>query len=318
MDDDQYRLITELQVRPSGETLQLDLDFENKKAIEHLRALLSGQRLTLVLGAGISIASGILPWHKLISKAASIAFPDAPEVSASLATVNASPLMLVRFLEDALGNRIAFRSALVRAMYEQPGLSDKNVTLDACARLVAGMGVRVVETLTYNFDDLFELKLRSSENDSDLKIVSIFSEQTYRKHSLENAIRVYHPHGFLPSTSQFQDIAQQTIVFSEREFHSQYFDHAFWANAVQMRLFSTRACLFVGVSFSDPNLRRLLDFTSTASHEFRHYAIVRAKDSERKCFADLFKFKDLNSLNVTPVWVREYDDIDGVVTEITR
>jgi SIR2-like domain len=49
-----------------------------------------------------------------------------------------------------------------------------------------------------------------------------------------------------------------------------------WANLVQMSLLLSQSCLFVGVSLTDPNIRRLLDACVALPIAHKHYAIMRS------------------------------------------
>jgi hypothetical protein len=71
---------------------------------------------------------------------------------------------------------------------------------------------------------------------------------------------VIHPHGFLPLAT---DPAASDLVFTEDDYH-QLTDSVFhWALTRVVGFLRESTVLFVGLSMSDPSLRRLLD----ASHE---------------------------------------------------
>src|SRR5262249_12487270 len=106
--------------------------------------------------------------------------------------------------------------------------------------------------ITFNFDDLLEQFLKEHS----IRHRSIYAEgQKPSSHELP----IYHVHGFLPERG---DIAQdQEIVFSEDAYHTQFIDSFSWSNLVQLNHLNQHLCLFIGLSMTDPNLRRLLDIS---------------------------------------------------------
>jgi hypothetical protein len=52
---------------------------------------------------------------------------------------------------------------------------------------------------------------------------------------------------------------ENQIVFSEDSYHDQFVDPFSWSNLTQLNKFTQNTCLFIGLSMTDPNLRRLLD-----------------------------------------------------------
>ncbi len=52
---------------------------------------------------------------------------------------------------------------------------------------------------------------------------------------------------------------ENQIVFSKDAYHSQFIDSFSWSNLIQLNHLSQNVCVFLGVTLTDPNLRRLLD-----------------------------------------------------------
>ncbi|UZN01437.1 SIR2 family protein (plasmid) [Lysinibacillus sp. MHQ-1] len=52
---------------------------------------------------------------------------------------------------------------------------------------------------------------------------------------------------------------ENSITLSENLYHRQYIDVYSWNNMVQINKFKDNVCIFIGISLTDPNIRRLLD-----------------------------------------------------------
>ncbi len=78
-----------------------------------------------------------------------------------------------------------------------------------------------------------------------------------------NDLPIYHVHGYLPQHStDFDNNSDNLIVFSERAYHTIYADPFSWSNIIQLYTLKENTCLFIGLSITDPNMRRLLDIST--------------------------------------------------------
>ena len=140
-------------------------------------------------------------------------------------------------------------------------------------------------------------------------------------------IGIYHVHGFLPRNREgYEKLTKSLLVFSEEGYHKLMLEPYNWANIVQLSHFTNNTCLFIGLSMTDPNLRRLLDIAAQkdADNICRHYAIM--KRMKMKVSGDAIeKFEQLNDelqesfyaeLGVNVIWVDSYEEIPGILKEI--
>lgn len=99
---------------------------------------------------------------------------------------------------------------------------------------------------------------------------------------------------------------------------------------VQLNYMLNNTCVFIGVSLTDPNMRRLLEIAAQKKTDddsiCRHYAIMRRfrlEDSQEK---DTIKsFEGVNEslqesffeeLGINIIWVDEYSEIPEIVKQI--
>jgi hypothetical protein len=246
----------------------------NASDLGGLQAAWRAKRLVLFLGSGVSTQWGVPAWKDLVLELLFDQTAEArrlrglwPNYRRALAEWLADyfdydPVILARVVKtDARQRGRDFRGMVRRHLYA--GLpaakarrsgSPTRTTLDAVADLLAhsAPGGNVPAVVTYNFDDLLEQALASR------KVRHHVIRDGHRTRG--DGLPVIHPHGFLPLAT---DPAASDLVFTEDDYH-QLTDSVFhWALTRVVGFLRESTVLFVGLSMSDPSLRRLLD----ASHE---------------------------------------------------
>jgi hypothetical protein len=110
------------------------------------------------------------------------------------------------------------------------------------------------EVITYNLDRLLEKALEKKSWKDVPPLQGLV--RTFKKPGAEGvSVRILHVHGLLHP----QGTGGEGIVFSEPDYHRQYGNPYSWSNLAQLNAFTRERCLFVGVSLTDPNMRRLLE-----------------------------------------------------------
>src|SRR5262249_4087962 len=149
----------------------------------------------------------------------------------------------------------------------------RNKTLRAivklCRRTRPGKrGLRAV--INYNLDGLLEMALGSYPFQSFWKPAK----------AKPKTLPIYHAHGYLPVRDPFSDYSPRLgslpdeIVLTEEHYHREAADPYSWANLVQLGAMSRSTGLTIGLSLSDPNLRRLLDAAGRAPVRPEIYGIL--------------------------------------------
>jgi len=283
-----------------------------------LRKEWNGSGITLVLGAGVSQESDVPDWPSLVSQLITAALEkfDASDLTKHLLESDLTEIRKIRFLES---HSRAFRLYIRDCLYEKIRDDKINISLDALAKFIKnGRAIPRTQTIiTYNFDDLLEKRLQAAGLHDEIS--SIYSERTYRDAS--GSIQIYHPHGYIPQEGSLVELLESMIVFSERQYHREYFSQALWNSAVQVKAFTSSTCLFIGFSFSDANVRRLLDFARTVdTAQKTHIAIIRrskkSSDAQTNNLTDYLTERDLESLGVAVLWIREYEEIPQILDSI--
>lgn len=329
---------------------------EREEVINNLKSCYKKGQFSLFLGAGVSSSAGMPDWNTLLNSLfvtyltqefdGDLAMGD-KDISDLVTRLNSidepSALMAARYLRKGLsksdGEAKDFIDAVTKNLYK---LRNTKFPIDSeLIKSIASMclprrtGAKVKSVVTYNFDDLLERQLSSN---SILHRCIYTDNESYDPDELP----VYHVHGFLPEDRKSYDgLNNSTLVFSEEGYHQIYSDSYHWSNLVQLNSFRESNCLMVGLSMTDPNLRRLLDISSKNIERSKHFAFMKRLSSNEFCYETISgkkskvidntesveKFLErhhtlneelMKELGVTIVWYENYDDIPEIIETVVR
>lgn len=134
-----------------------------------------------------------------------------------------------------------------------------------------------------------------------------------------NTLPIYHVHGIIPKTGP-----TDTVVFSEEEYHKRYSNSFHWSNVEQLHALSRMHCFFIGLSMTDPNLRRLLDIAHNmnTTNEDTHFAFLRRTKKNDYCMPEVqksCKYVHISKSLVDEKKQKEIYDLNyGVIESIFR
>lgn len=302
-----------------------DSDVDEKISI--LRSALIENQLTLVCGAGISRDSSIPTWNELLinilneiySNEQSLNSDDNVTAEALLSLMPQSNLILGKYLKIILKDD--FDKTVQKHLYlnynsfyeyepVNPNLETNIMNAIVELSRPKRRGKQLESIITFNFDDLIEDALSNHS----IEHVTIWKEgQVYSM----DALPIFHVHGFLPNKNNFEE---PNLVFSEESYHSQFIDPYSWSNLIQLNTFSTNVCLFIGLSLSDPNLRRLLDISWRRNQRCKHYIIVKKTPQKNRAdeIATMLFEQDANSLGLNVIWCSDFSEIPGILLRIAK
>lgn len=296
--------------------------YEN--AIATLSSELQAGRLTLVCGAGVSIDAGVPSWNQLLLNLLKLMMVNISKNHAiPLKETHAeqfhdryrpSTLVVGRYLKTNLGKD--FLPKLRDILYsENP---TQCAVIDAVVELARPQrdGKPLDSIITFNFDGLIEENLENQKIRHNS--VSVEGERTK-----PDELPIFHVHGYLPRKGKI--LKETEIVFSEDAYHNQFIDPFSWSNLIQLNKLSQNTCLFVGLSLSDPNLRRLLDVSNkkNPSRALSHYIIKKAptnSDTADKVddLAYLLEEQDANELGLNVIWVEDFSAIPSILLKVAN
>jgi hypothetical protein len=289
--------------------------------IPRLREALRHGRLTLVCGAGVSVQAGIPAWGDLLIRLLErmmdrIAKTHALQIDAMAAAefqrrYGASSLILGKYLRNNLGRD--FQRELRDALYASPSLTSP--LIDSIVRLSRPQrdGRPLDSIITFNFDSLLEENLDARQ----IANRAIFSEAITHD---PNELPIYHVHGYLPRAGDIPEHSH--LVFSEDAYHSQFIDPFSWSNLIQLNKLTQNTCLLVGISLTDPNMRRLLDVAWRKCPDKRISHCIVKKTPRLSSgdildrVAELLEEQDANALGLNVLWIEDFAEISRILDEI--
>lgn len=241
----------------------------------------------LFLGAGVSMSAQMPSWKELLKglmgEVKQLKQPTLEafkELSSHiLEECGDSNLIMGRYLQTAISlynNKAVFSELIQKHLY---GEKDTSPLLLNLARIVQQK--KVNEVITYNFDDLLEQNLVKMALTDSVDFTAISKDAEVKGH---NTLPIYHVHGIIPRSG-----AVDTVVFSEEEYHKRYYTAYHWSNVEQLHALSRMHCFFIGLSMTDPNLRRLLDTAKemNKANEINHFAFLKRTQLEKYCVSDM-------------------------------
>ncbi len=310
----------------------------NQSMIEQLGPSFRTEGVVLFLGAGISINAGLPSWNSLLTELRfdmienrlkhfdiTITADEKKMMTDTLSRLQGSdPLQTALYTKIALHD--SFEESVAKALYKD--VKDERPLLISIAEFCKpdreGPGVKAI--VTYNFDDLLEIELKKHG----IKYQSIHTAQDRRE---QGVLPIYHVHGFMPSDVSTQDSKiDADLVFSEIGYHSLYNDPYHWANITQLNFLLENTCMMIGLSMTDPNLRRLLRIAAERGGTPRHYVCLRRRLAsqfpedenvpKREIVGSFLNAHysvqeySLKALGLNAIWFPKYEDIDDILQDI--
>lgn len=263
-------------------------------------------RNTFFLGAGVSRDAGLPSWKKLLDAMVTdlremkeISLNDLDALKNDCSKDN---LIMARYLKRLCDERdVSFVDLIRNALYITTAKESKLV--DAIADCIESGALESV--ITYNYDDVLEREVAKR------KIP--FASVDGQNRPLPNQFPIFHVHGFIPSEPDRS--YDKNVVLSEDEYHALYNNAFHWSNIEQVHALVQTTCFFIGLSMTDPNLRRLLDIAQQrGSKDPVHYAFLRRGDYKQPKKVERVFYE----MGVSVIWYVKYSEIPGLVRTITQ
>lgn len=252
-------------------------------------------------GAGLSASAGFVDWKSLLA-------PFADELDLDIERESENLVRFAQFsLNHKMGNRAHLNEALISAF---PSMSSPSINHKILARLP------ITTFWTTNYDKLIERALEAARKNVDVKHTDDQLPTTKPKRD----VVVYKMHGDAEHP--------QEAVLTRDDYESYGKKHMGFVNALMGDL-TGKTFLFIGFSFTDPNLDQVLSQLRLRyqSAQREHFCLMRVPHRDSFTSDEDFAYAkvrhrhfiiDLKRYNVTVLEIENFEQITEVLLTIER
>lgn len=284
---------------------------DRDRTMEHAKVSIAENNFSLFLGAGVSMSANLPCWWNLlagmINRCKQGMFKEADLDQLTKVCCNSSIVMgrFIRMMMESKSNEEEFYQCLHEALYNGVDSYSSPLITEIC-HLIQFKRQHAQSIITYNFDDVMERALKSC---------GIGNYSIFGQNQPQQLFPIYHVHGFVPFENK--ENIKSLPVLSEEEYHRVYANSYNWSNVEQIHALSRTTCIFIGLSMTDPNLRRLLDIANKDSEaDPRHFVFLPCIDSFGKNKAAEVKNNEamriqkeiFEELGLRVVWYKGHND----------
>lgn len=292
---------------------------DRDRTMEHAKVSIAENNFSLFLGAGVSMSAKLPCWWNLlagmIDRCKQRMFKEADLDQLTRVCYNSSIVMgrFIRMMMESKSNEEGFYQCLHDALYNGIDSFSSPLITEIC-NLIQSKRQQAQSIITYNFDDVMERALKSR---------GIGNYSIFGQNQPQQLFPIYHVHGFIPYANN--DDIKSVPVLSEEEYHRVYASSYNWSNVEQLHALSRTTCIFIGLSMTDPNLRRLLDIAiQDSENDPRHFVFLPRisefgtdKNAEAKNNEAMKIQKQIFlELGLRTIWYRDYNELPKLLKNL--
>lgn len=292
---------------------------DRDRTMGHAKVSIAENNFSLFLGAGVSMSANLPCWWNLlagmIDRCKQRMFKEADLDQLTRVCYNSSIVMgrFIRMMMECKSNEEGFYQCLHDALYNGIDSFTSPLITEIC-NLIQSKRQQAQGIITYNFDDVMERALRER---------GIGNYSVFGQNQPQHLFPIYHVHGFIPYANK--DDIRSVPVLSEEEYHRVYASSYIWSNVEQLHALSRTTCIFIGLSMTDPNLRRLLDIAiQDSENDPRHFVFLPRisefgtdKNAEAKNNEAMKIQKQIFlELGLRTIWYRDYNELPKLLKNL--
>ena len=269
--------------------MTFDRDIES--FIKNYVKALKEKNAVVFAGAGMSVSQGFFDWKKLLK-------PIADKLGLDINEEQHDLTALAQFFVDDHGG---VRGELDQILVEEYGKSNLEVSNNH--RILARLPIQIYWTT--NYDRLIEKALLEEGKTPDIKKAQ--SDLTVNLPKRDAII--YKMHGDIETVSE--------TVLTKHEYEDYNKKRELFSNAFKSDYVS-RTFLFIGFSFTDPNLDYLISrIRTTLGQNIKpDYYFIKKESIVRNQRRQELRANSLKKYGLNPLWINDYSEITLILNEI--
>lgn len=279
----------------------LNINETAKSFVEWLMKLYTNKlNVDLVLGAGINQDYGAKTWSGMIKSLNNDFYKGDSKFSSEIESYVGQELFTSSMILQTSG--FDPYQSLNRELYlfeKKKDFSDPCSTLYGCMEYIKNH--ESTSVITYNYDTNLEYLLKKN----DVLYNVVYDDNSFiDKTSKAN---IFHVHGLLPYNKFNEKKYTDSIILNESEYYYLYNNPYSWNIAKQLHDFKYNTCIFIGISLTDPDMKRLLEL---AKNYLKFNFIFLRKNNEYN--QDVYKELSLYffTFDLIAIWIDDYSEID--------
>lgn len=196
--------------------------------------------------------------------------------------------------------------------YESPK-DAKQPLMNSIVKCIQRRNIKAV--INYNFDSVLEQNFASGYKSTMLEIQTCITNV--------NNCKVYHVHGYIPFDYD-GDVDINSFIFTDKEYYENMMTPNSFCNKTQETILFNENVIFVGVSFTDSNMKELLRKRMCSKHSNEIFAFLKLPNFDfdginKKIIENQYKLIQqhyFDSLGVKILWVNDFSEIPARIDNI--
>ena len=271
-----------------------DIEKQSLAYANQLKQKLAKEKISLVIGTGLSLDYGSPSWDKLVKYLYDSIKDKFTNEKESFKKIGGDNLCVTQYVKTILSHPpYSYNTILFNTIYKafDPYRIYSNTSLTNTCNLIGNNMIKKI--ITYNYDNHLEKELNNRSIN--------YSLMTTKEDYLKNELPIYHVHGFVPYVKPIDKESIKTVILTEDDYFNLYSNSDNWQVAIQLQTFKDDICLFLGNSITDYNEKRLINFTK---QKFKHHYAIMFQ--EGLPVEDLIKITNYFFLtyNIDIIWVK--------------
>ena len=271
-----------------------------------MKLFTSKLNVDLIMGAGINTDYGAKDWNSLMDSLNNDFYKGDYKFADEIEHYVGKEL----FTSSMVLKTSGFDSykSLNRELYEfdaAKSFDDPDSTLYHCVDYIAKHHHTTV--ITYNYDTNLEYLLKKRN----IRATVVYDDNSFI--DKEASVDIYHVHGLLPYDKFNESKYTDSLIFNESEYYYLYNNPYSWNIAKQLHDFKFNVCIFIGISLTDPDMKRLLELADNYL-KFNFIFMKKEKDYSDTVYRDLTAYFFTYDLIV--IWIDEYSQINNYLESI--